>query len=84
MKINRENTIEEKLLELGVVKLKRFGFIHVNADNIVQNEVYRDFFEKILKEEELKDTGCDDAISKLLKEIESLNPPKKNSGSEYF
>lgn len=73
MKTTEENKIEKSLKKIGVVKLKRYGFIHINKDNIINEEVYRYFFEKILKEEEFKNKGYDNVINKLLQEIETAN-----------
>lgn len=42
-------TIDE-LITLGVKKIKKFGYIHVNEQNILSDEVYKVFFERILHE----------------------------------
>ncbi|HYV93964.1 MAG TPA: hypothetical protein VE978_19455 [Chitinophagales bacterium] len=59
------------IIEQAVSKLKKFGFLHVNADNIMRDEVYRYYFEKILREEAWKNTERDAVIDELLREIKS-------------
>ncbi|MFH1319191.1 MAG: hypothetical protein ABII90_00870 [Bacteroidota bacterium] len=63
----------EELISLVVVKLKRFGYVNVNRDNILSDEVYRLFFEKILKErlERNKEELVD--ISTLLNKIKPVS-----------
>jgi hypothetical protein len=51
----------------------------VATDNIMQDEVYRYFFEKILEDELGKNSEYDDVINKLLKEIEAKNGPKRKA-----
>ncbi len=77
MKIKKENTLEKKLLEIGAAKLRRFGFVNVSIDNIMQDEVYRCFFEKILEDEVGKNSMDDAVINKLLREIETTKNLKR-------
>jgi hypothetical protein len=77
MKTANKHYIETTLLELGVARLKTFGFIHVNADNIMQDEVYQYFFEKILKDEELKNPVHSDIINQMLQKLGSAKPLTK-------
>lgn len=49
LKITEMVTIDE-LITQGVNKLKKFGYVHVNEQNILSDEVYQAFFERILKE----------------------------------
>ncbi|WOK09161.1 hypothetical protein RT717_10990 [Imperialibacter roseus] len=71
-------TIEE-LVTLGVKKLRKFGYTHVNEQNILTDEVYRVFFEKILKERLEKNKEEQEDISHLLEKItfnsSNISPP---------
>ena len=61
------------IIQEAVNKLKKLGFVHVNADNIMRDEVYRIFFQKILKDEVWKNTVRLGVIDDLLREIEGGN-----------
>ena len=62
-------TIDE-LITLGVKKLKKFGYTHVNEQNILSDEVYRTFFERILKERLEKNQEEREDIGHLLEKIQ--------------
>ncbi|MEQ8471528.1 MAG: hypothetical protein RIC35_10095 [Marinoscillum sp.] len=62
----------DELIKLGVRKLRKFGYTHVNKQNILTDEVYRIFFERILKERLEKNKKEREDISHLLEKI-SLN-----------
>jgi hypothetical protein len=65
--------IKNNLIDQAVSKLKAFGFIHVSADNIMKDEVYKYFFEKILKEKTQKNVAYLIVIDELLNEIKAAN-----------
>jgi len=38
----------QELITIGVNKLKKFGYTNVNEQNILSDEVYKLFFERVL------------------------------------
>lgn len=54
-----------------VDRLKRFGFTHVNAENIFDDEVYRTYFFEILLEKIGECPEHDFLIKKMILEIKS-------------
>ena len=66
-------TTRRDIIQDAVKKLRKLGFVHVNADNILRDEAYRIFFKKILQEEAWKNSDRFAVIEGLLKEIESDN-----------
>ena len=64
---------KSSIIEQAVNKLKKFGFLHVNTDNIMRDEVYKLYFEKILKGEAGKSTIRDAAIEELIRDIGGSN-----------
>lgn len=75
--VKKKNTTEidfflmEKLIRHGVSKLKTFGFQNVNEYNIMEDEVYKLYFAKILKSKLGKMDFTDNVIVDLLKRIEN-------------
>ena len=61
-------TIDE-LIKQGVTKIKKFGYINVNEQNILSDDVYRVFFERILKERLKKNIEEKQDIYRLLEKI---------------
>ena len=57
------------IIEQAVDKIKKLGFVNVSPENIMKDDVYRHFFERILKEEEWKNAERYAALEQLLKEI---------------
>jgi hypothetical protein len=61
--------IKKHLIEAGVKNLKEFGYPVVNAENILTDMVYSEFFIKMLNENIGSYEKIDKAINELLKEI---------------
>lgn len=61
-------TIDE-LIMLGVKKLKKFGYSNVSKQNILSDEVYKIFFERILRERLADNYEEQEDISYLLEKI---------------
>lgn len=72
---------KKDIINLAVKKLKKFGFTKVTPSNIMEDDVYRHYFEKILKENLNRELTTDLIIRELLNELASLTPkPKGISG----
>jgi hypothetical protein len=65
MERTKKQNIKEELLEQGVEKLQRFGFVNVNKQNISIDEVYSLYFLKILNEMLGENLEKDIAIKEL-------------------
>jgi len=57
------------IVTFGIKKLKKFGYIHVNRANILYDEVYKIFFERILRERLRDNAEEQEKIICLLKRI---------------
>ncbi len=66
MKKDKETIHKEKLIMLGVGKLKKFGFVNVNKTNITTDEVYSLYFSKMLREINGCSFGTDTVANQLL------------------
>ncbi len=66
-------SVKDKLIKQVVTKLRKFGFVHVNENNIIIDEVYRLYFLKILKEGLGENAETDKVINQLLKRIQLIN-----------
>ena len=66
-------SVKDKLIKQVVTKLRKFGFVHVNENNIIIDEVYRLYFLKILKEGLGESAETDKVINQLLKRIQLIN-----------
>ncbi|MCX6295606.1 MAG: hypothetical protein NTX97_05995 [Bacteroidetes bacterium] len=60
---------KEHLIKQIVNRLRKFGFVHVNEENIRTDEVYSLYFSKILVEMLGENTESDQMINELLKSI---------------
>lgn len=60
---------EKKLLGLAIEKLKRLGFIDVNIHTLLEDEVYRSFLIKILKEISLKNKDWENTTNTILAKV---------------
>lgn len=59
--------IKEKLIAAGVKNLKEFGYPHCTKDNILTDQVYKQFFNNMLKENLGKaGSKVDEAINELI------------------
>ena len=63
--------LRKNIILYGVDRLKRFGFIHVNEENIFDDEVYRTYFFEILLEKLGEYPEHDFLIKKMILEIKS-------------
>jgi hypothetical protein len=63
-------TLEKQLLINGVKNLKEFGYELVNEENILTDEVYSAFFERMLNENKGHNAQVDKAIQALLNKIQ--------------
>jgi hypothetical protein len=73
------DSIKNKFIKQAVKKLKRFGFVNVTPENIMQDEVYKFYFDKMLRINIGCNAAWDTIIKKLLKE---LNPAKRKTDSD--
>ena len=58
--------IREHLLKAGVKNLKEFGYPEVTTETILTDEVYKEFFKSMLKENKGNGGQIDTAIDELL------------------
>ena len=63
--------MKKKLIEAGVRSLKEFGYPECNADNILTDDVYKQFFASMLKDNKGHSGEIDRAIDELLIECQS-------------
>lgn len=61
--------MEEKLIKIAVRNMKKFGYEHVDHENIFTDEVYKLFFKNMLKENLGMSKDIDASIQKLLSKI---------------
>ena len=71
-------SIKSKLIKQAASRLRKFGFIHVNENNITTDEVYSQYFMKILNEMLGENTEKDLVINQLLKTMNPQNKSKRN------
>lgn len=69
--MNSNSNIKHKLIKHGVKKLKVFGFSNVTEENIMIDEVYRLYFERILRSNLGNHATLDEKITELLKELKN-------------
>lgn len=70
-----KTAIKDELIKQMVNRLRRFGFVHVNEENIITDEVYSLYFSKILNEKLGENAELDMEINQLLT---AMNPKNKN------
>ena len=61
--------IREHLLKAGVKNLKEFGYPEVTTETILTDEVYKEFFKSMLKENKGNGKQVDEVIEQLLSEV---------------
>ncbi len=61
--------IESALITAGVKNLKEFGYPSVTNENILTDQVYKMFFESMLKDNKGQDTQVDKVINGLLSKL---------------
>ena len=62
-------SIKDRLIKQVVKRLRKFGFIHVNEENIATDEVYRIYLLKILNEMLGENSEDDLVINQMLTTI---------------
>lgn len=60
-------SIRDKLIAAGVKNLKEFGYPSVNAENILTDKIFKEFFVRMLDEN--LGHGFDNEINALIAEI---------------
>lgn len=60
----------EKLVDIGIEKLKNFGFINVNKNNVFVDEVYKYHFKKFMSIMLGQNENLDIAIKELFSNID--------------
>lgn len=73
-KIEDKQSVRSNLIKQALTRMQAFGFINVTEENIITDEVYKLYFEKMLIELKGQNIVTDDVINDLLKII------KKNKG----
>lgn len=68
------------IIQQAVEKLKKFGFTNVTPANIMEDDVYRHYFEKILKENLNRELISDLVIRELLNELTNIASLQKDVG----
>lgn len=66
------NSIKNKIITQAVNKLKKFGFVNVSPVNIMQDDVYKFYFDKMLRANIGRNAKWDTVINQLLKELNPL------------
>lgn len=61
--MKKDDDIKKEWIKNGVKKLRLFGFTNVTEENILTDEVYRLYFERILRSN--PEAGMDEKINKL-------------------
>ncbi|MDP1802016.1 MAG: hypothetical protein Q8L81_11730 [Bacteroidota bacterium] len=61
---------KDKLLDIGIEKLKNFGFLNVTKENIFEDEVYRYHFKKFISLRLGQENETDVVIKELFANIE--------------
>ncbi|MEO6305226.1 MAG: hypothetical protein ABIP51_18850 [Bacteroidia bacterium] len=61
---------KDKILDIGIEKLKNFGFVHVNKKNILEDEVYKYYFKRFISFIIEQDENIDKSIKELFSSID--------------
>ncbi|MFO8146716.1 MAG: hypothetical protein R6U03_04945 [Gillisia sp.] len=61
---------ENKLTNLAIIRLKRLGFTNVDTQTLLEDEVYRSYFMKMLKDISNRKKNWKGTIDTILKEID--------------
>lgn len=67
--------LKDRLIQQIVNRLRQFGFVHVNENNITTDEVYSLYFSKILHEKLGENPEIDPVIKQLLSSM-NINTEK--------
>ena len=60
---------ENKLTKLAIERLKRLGFSNVDANTLLEDEVYRSYYVKMLQEISNQKRNWENTITKILERI---------------
>jgi len=61
---------KNKLVDIGITKLKNFGFVNVTKDNIFSDEVYKYYFKIFMNSLRAQNKNLDQSIDELLSAID--------------
>lgn len=61
--------IKTNLIAAGIKNLKEFGYPEVNAENILTDEIYSEFFKSMINDNKGNGSDIDNAIDELLTKI---------------
>lgn len=61
---------KDSLLDIGIEKLRNFGFLHANKKNVFEDEVYKFYFKKIISSISGQSDDLDSAIKELFSSID--------------
>ncbi len=61
--------MRDKIIKAGINNLKAYGYPNVTEQNILTDEIYKEFFRSMLEDNIGKDKLADVEIKKLLTEI---------------
>ena len=67
---------KDKLLDKGVEKLRNFGFINVNRNNVFHDEVYKYYFKRFLAFMLGQNDDLDSVIKELFMSIDKMKNEK--------
>lgn len=65
-----KSAIRDKIIKNGVNNLIQFGYEYVNSENILTDEVYKEFFKAMIKSNLGRDKKVDFVLNELMKELE--------------
>ena len=66
---------ENKLNNLAIERLKRLGFTNVDIHTLVEDEVYRSYYVKMLKDISSRERNWQATIETMLKKIDETGLP---------
>jgi hypothetical protein len=61
--------VKEHLLKAGVKNLQQFGYPEVTTENILTDEVYKEFFKSMLNDNKGNGKQIDEVIDQLLEVV---------------
>ncbi len=64
------NYSKDQLIEMGVEKLKNFGFVYANKNNVFEDDVYKYHFKKFMSVMSGQNEEQDTAINELFSLID--------------
>lgn len=65
----KKEKIKEHLIKAGVKNLKEFGYLDVDTNNILTDEIYKEFFKSMLDDNLGHQKMFDDVILELLESL---------------